>query len=63
VAPGILAFIGKLAIGVLDFGYRSVDIDLGEFFLNFPYPEILRLLLGIDLTPFAKLIAGLGFKS
>jgi hypothetical protein len=39
-----------------------VDIDLGEFFLNFPYPEILRLLSGIYLTPFAELIAGLGFK-
>jgi hypothetical protein len=61
-APGFWLPIGRSAVRVLDFEYHSVDIDLGEFFLNFPYPEILRLLSGIDLTPFAELIAGLGFK-
>jgi hypothetical protein len=61
-APGFWLPIGRSAVRVLDFGYHSVDIDLGEFFLNFPYPEILRLLSGIDLTPFVELIAGLGFK-
>jgi hypothetical protein len=39
--PNFWLPIAKLALGVLDFGYFSVDIDLGEFFLNFPFPEIL----------------------
>jgi hypothetical protein len=38
-----------------------VDIDLGEFFLNFPLPQILQEYSGIDLTPFLELLTGLGF--
>jgi hypothetical protein len=47
---------------VLDFGYFSVDIDLGEFFLNFPFPEILRQSSGSDLTPLIEILAGLEFQ-
>jgi hypothetical protein len=53
----------KWALRVVDFGYFSVDIDLGEFFLNFPFPEVLRQFSGIDLTPFVEILAGLvGFQ-
>jgi hypothetical protein len=51
-----------LALRVLDFGYFLVDIDLGEFFLYFPFPEILRPYSGIDLTPFSSLLVNMGFK-
>jgi hypothetical protein len=39
-----------------------VDIDLGEFLLNFPFPELLRAYSGIDLTPFCMLLEKLDFK-
>jgi hypothetical protein len=61
-APNFWLPVGRSALRVLDFGYFSVDIDLGEFFLNFPFPELLRQYSGIDLTPFAELLADLGFK-
>jgi hypothetical protein len=40
-APNFWLPMAKLALQVLGFGYYSVDIDLGEFFLNFPFPELL----------------------
>jgi hypothetical protein len=40
-APSFWLPIGRSAIRVLDFGYHSVDIDLGGFFLSFSYPEFL----------------------
>jgi hypothetical protein len=61
-APGFWLPIPKSALRVLDFFYHSVDIDLGEFFLNFPLPELLRQFSGIDLTPFVEILAGLGFQ-
>jgi hypothetical protein len=61
-APNFWLPIGRSALRVLDFGYFSVDIDLGEFFLNFPFPELLRYYSGIDLTPFADLLMEMGFR-
>jgi hypothetical protein len=53
--------MARSALRVLGFGYYSVDIDLGEFFLNFPFPELLRNFSGIDLTPFRKALEKCGF--
>ena len=53
--------MARSAVRVIDFGYFMVDLDLGEFFLNFPYPELFREYSGIDLTPFAETLASLGF--
>lgn len=60
-APNFWLPIAKAALWLLGVGYFSVDIDLGEFFLNFPFPELLRQYSGIDLTPFWDLLEGLGF--
>ena len=37
---------------LLSFGYRVVDIDIGEKFLNFPLYRTLQSCSGVDLTPF-----------
>ena len=37
---------------LLSFGYRVVDVDLGEMFLNFPLDPLLRNYSGIDLSMF-----------
>jgi hypothetical protein len=60
-SPNFWLPTAKSALRVLDFGYFSVDIDLGEFFLNFPLIEILRQYSGIDLTPFAGILSDLKF--
>jgi len=39
-------------VRVLGYNYRSVDIDLGEMFLNFPLSPLLIPYSGVDLTPF-----------
>ena len=49
-APSFWLPTPKSALRVLDFNYYSVDIDLGEYFLNFPLPRILRAVSGIDLS-------------
>ena len=36
---------------ILGFNYESVDIDLGEMFLNFPLIQFLHRYSGVDLTP------------
>ena len=36
---------------LLSFGYRVVDIDIGEMFPNFPLHHLLRSYSGVDLTP------------
>jgi hypothetical protein len=38
------------AAQVLDYNYCMVDIDLGERFLNFPLPHVLRRYSGIDVS-------------
>ena len=53
-APNFWLPTAKSAIRVLGFGYFSVDIDLGEMFLNFPLPAILREYSGLDLSPFRE---------
>ena len=37
---------------LLTYDYRTVDVDIGEMFLNFPLHEELRMHSGLDLTPF-----------
>jgi hypothetical protein len=37
---------------VLNYGYLSVHLDLGEMFHNFPLPHVFRPYSGLDLTPF-----------
>jgi hypothetical protein len=61
-APNFWLPTGRSALRVLDFDYHMVDIDLGEFFLNFPLPEIISLFSGIDLTPFRALLEQHGFE-
>ena len=39
---------------LLSFGYRAVDVDLGEMFLNFPLDHVLQGYSGIDLSMFRK---------
>ena len=36
----------------LSFGYKSVDLDIGEMFPNFPLHASLRPFSGVDLTQF-----------
>jgi hypothetical protein len=42
------------AARLLSYGYYMVDIDLGEMFLNFPLPHLLRRYSGVDFSPYAK---------
>ncbi len=42
------------AAQVLSFYTFSVDLDLGEMFLNFPLDPVIRPYAGIDLTPFKR---------
>jgi hypothetical protein len=65
VPSGLLKFwlpTAKPALRVLNLDYFCVDIDLGGFFLNFPYPAWLCQYSGIDLMPYADILAGLGFQ-
>ena len=39
---------------LLSFGYRAVDVDLGEMFLNFPLDQLLQRYSGVDLSFFRK---------
>jgi hypothetical protein len=51
-APKLWSPVPKSATNLLIFDYCSVDIDLGDFFLNFPLPALFRKFSGIDLGPF-----------
>jgi hypothetical protein len=51
-APKFWLPVPKSATNLLNFDYCSVDIDLGDFFLNFPLPALFRKYSGIDLGPF-----------
>ena len=51
-APNFWLPVPKSASRVLNYNYCSVDIDLGDCFLNFPLPKIFRRYSGIDLKPF-----------
>ena len=39
---------------ILDYGYKAVDSDLGEMFLNFPLDSSIQLSSGIDLAPYKR---------
>lgn len=51
-APNFWLPTSRSATRVLDFDYKTVDIDLGEMFVNFPLAEIFQEFSGIDLSPF-----------
>ena len=51
-APNFWLPTSRTATSVLDFDYKTVDIDLGEMFVNFPLAEIYQQFSGIDLAPF-----------
>jgi hypothetical protein len=53
-APNFWLPTSKTAANLLNFGYCIVDVDLGEFFHNFPLPELFRKYSGIDFTPYCK---------
>jgi hypothetical protein len=61
-SPNVWLPIARAALWVLDYGYYSVDIALGEFLLNFPFPKLLRQYSGMDLTPFVQILSELGFR-
>ena len=41
-------------VNILNYGYKAVDSDLGEMFLNFPLDKGIKLSPGTDLTPYKK---------
>lgn len=46
----------KTALRHMDYNYYSVDLDIGEMFLNFPLHESLQACSGIDLTPYRHIL-------
>lgn len=58
-APNFWLPFPRTAIRLLDYGYYSADVDLGEMFLNFPLHQSIQASSGIDLSPFQKEL-GLG---
>jgi hypothetical protein len=42
----------RTALRFLDYNYYSVDMDLGEMFLNFPLHRQLQTYSGVDVTPY-----------
>jgi hypothetical protein len=44
----------RTALRVLDYNYYSVDMDLGEMFLNFPLHSSLQRFSGVDITPYKQ---------
>jgi hypothetical protein len=59
-APNFWLPTARTALRSLDFNYFSVDMDLGDMFLNFPLHHDLQAYSGIDLTP---LKSSLGISS
>lgn len=53
-APNFWLPYPRTAIRLLDYGYYSVDIDLGKMFLNFPLHVSMQSSSGIDLSPFQE---------
>ena len=51
-APNFWLPTAKSMVRALNFNFKSVDIDLGEMFLNFPLSQKLISYSGVDLTPF-----------
>jgi hypothetical protein len=53
-APNFWLPTAKTALRSLDFNFYSVDMDLGDMFLNFPLHRELQSYSGIDLTPLKR---------
>jgi hypothetical protein len=51
-APNFWLPNARTALRSLDFNYYSVDMDLGEMFLNFPLHRTLQSYSGVDVTPY-----------
>jgi hypothetical protein len=51
-APSFWLPFPRSAVRLLDYNYYSVDMDLGEMFLNFPLHYSMQAYAGIDLTHF-----------
>jgi hypothetical protein len=51
-APNFWLPTARSATRVLSYNYFSVDMDVGEIFLNFPFHPKLQFFSGVDLTPF-----------
>jgi hypothetical protein len=51
-APNFWLPTAQSETDVSNYGYSSVDLDLGEMFHNFPLPHVFRPYSGLDLTPF-----------
>ena len=54
-APNVYVPSIDSLVGLIDSNSWMSDIDLGEFFLNFPLDESVQSLAGIDLTPYFPL--------
>ena len=39
-------------VNILDYGFEVVDVDLSEFYHNFPLDSSMQLASGVDLTPY-----------
>lgn len=53
-APNFWLPTAKSMTRILGYNYKSVDIDLGEMFLNFPLNSTLQSYSGVDLGPFRE---------
>jgi len=51
-APNFWLPTAKSMVRALNFNFKSVDIDLGEMFLNFPLSKKLIAYSGVDISPF-----------
>jgi hypothetical protein len=51
-APNFWLPTARSALRVLDYNYYSVDLDLGEMFLNCPLHRELQKFSGVDVTPY-----------
>ena len=59
-APNFWLPTPEMAARQLDFGCFMIDLDLGEFFLNFPLPHRIRPHTGVDLNVIKREVRALG---
>ena len=53
-APNFWLPTSKSMTRILGYNFKTVDLDLGEMFLNFPLHPSLQVFSGVDLTTFKK---------
>ena len=58
-APNFWMPTPQTAVRHLDFGYYIIDIDLGEFFLNFPLHHRIQPHTGVDLRTLKRELAAI----